>query len=423
MDTAKWMGELTALHERLTPCFYRVEMATKALEYLKGLLGPAERKNGWQIAEQAGDAVPYGMQRLLRSSRWDEDGAMRTLRRYVREHFGQRGGVLAVDETAFIKKGDKSAGVKRQYCGTTGQVENCQVAVYLHYVSLQGGGAFVDRELYLPEDWTNDRDRCAEAGVPDDVPFSTKPELARIMLRRARAEGFVPAWTTGDAVYGSDPGLRGELEGWGWPYVLGVKTTEPVRPADADGLITRPAGELVAEIPAGAWRRHSAGDGVQGPRLYDWAIVPLVRLGPAVGNHLLLARRSLSDPSDIDLFLVFTTTAVTLADLARAAGWRWTIEVGFEAAKGEVGLGHYEVRQYRAWYRHMTLALAAYAVLAVIKARHAAAEKKDSVVEADPADRGGDPASVVPNGAGGRPFSGAHHPLVALASMASGGFK
>lgn len=376
MDTTAWMGELTELHTRLAGCFYRVEMADKSLEYLKGLLGPVERKNGWQIAEQAGDAVPYGVQRLLRSARWDEETAMRTVRQYLGEHFGQRGGVLVVDETAFIKKGDKSAGVNPQYCGTTGQVENCQVAVYLYYASLQGDGAFLDRELYLPEDWTNDRTRCEEAGIPQTVPFRTKPELARIMLRRARAEGFCPAWTTGDSVYGSDPQLRGELEEWSWSYVLGIKTSEPVRPAADGGLIVRPAGEVIAALPAKAWQRCSAGDGVQGPRFYDWAVVDLVRLGPARGNHLLLARRSLSDPKDIALFLVFTTRAVTLTELAQAAGWRWTIEVGFEGAKGEVGLGHYEVRQYVAWYRHMTLALAAYAVLAVIKARYAVTEKK-----------------------------------------------
>lgn len=373
MDLAGWQRELEGVHARLGQCFARPEPRRRALSYLQGLLGPVERKNGWQLAEQVGDRRPDGMQRLLRDAHWDADAVLRELRGYVADRFGLKGGALVVDETSFPKKGDKSAGVKRQYCGSLGKVENCQVGVFLYYAAASGGGAFVDRELYLPEDWLADRERCREAGIPDDRSFATKPAQARAMLRRARDAGFRPAWTLGDSVYGSDPELRAELEAWGWNYVLAVRRTEPLRPASEDGLVTRTA-EQLAEA-AGDWRRLSAGDGAKGPRLYDWALVPLVHLTATTGSHALLVRRSLDPSGERAYFLVFNTAATTLPEMVRAAGLRWTVEVGFEQAKGEVGLGHYEVRVMHGWYRHVTLALVAHAVLAAL-ARPAAAIKK-----------------------------------------------
>ena len=378
MDVTPWIDELDRLHERLGPCFLRKEPRERALAYLKGLLGSSERKNGWQLAEQAGETVPYGMQRLLRVAQWDTDGARDVLQKYVKEQFGIKGGALVVDETGFLKKGAESAGVKRQYCGTAGKVENCQVGVFLYYAAVNGGGAFLDRELYLPADWIEDWERCDNAGVPKDTPFRTKPTQARMMLARARTAGFEPDWTLGDAVYGSDPSLRQELEAWGWPYVMAIKTTEPVRPLSSKGLISRTAAEVALAIPADRWRRLSAGDGTKGPRTYDWATEPLIVPGVTTGSHTLLVRRSLADRNDIALFLVFTTRPRSLQEMAEASGLRWTIEAGFEAAKGEVGLDHYEVRQWIAWYRHITLALLAHAFLAVIVARSAPAEKKES---------------------------------------------
>jgi SRSO17 transposase len=393
MEIERWLEELGRLHTQISRCFDRPEPRQRARAYLKGLLGPVSRKNGWQLAEQAGEATPDGMQRLLREARWDQDAVCTELRSYVLQHFGRRGGVLVVDETPFRKKGRHSAGVKRQYCGTTGQVENCQVGVFLYYATA-AGSAFLDRELYLPEDWTDDRPRCREAGVPDTVAFQTKPELARAMLRRAYNAGIRPEWIAGDAVYGSDPGLRADWEAWRWAYVLGVRSTEPVRPASEGGLIERSAGEIAAELPEHAWQRLSAGDGTKGPRLYDWALVPLVHLTATTGSHALLVRRALADPTDLALFLVFTTRATTLAEIVRAAGLRWQIETGFEAAKQEVGLGHYEVRRWEAWYRHITLALLAYAFLAVVRARAAPAGGKGA--RPDPADAGGDPPLALP---------------------------
>ncbi len=342
---------------------------------MKGLLGPVSRKNGWQLAEQAGETSPDGMQRLLRDAHWDREAVCAELRSYLLQQFGRTGGVLVMDETPFRKKGRHSVGVKRQYCATTGQVETCQVGVFLYYTTA-AGGAFIDRELYLAEDWSDDRRRCQDAGVPDDVLFQTKPELARVMLRRARDAGLRPEWTVGDAVYGSAPALRADLEAWRWAYVLGIRSTERVRPATDGGLITRSAGDLAAALPAHVWRRLRAGEGSKGPRLYDWALVPLVHLTATTGSHALLVRRSLDNPTDLALFLVFTPRAATLAEIVRAAGQRWQIETGFEAAKQEVGLGHDEVRQWEAWYRHITLALLAYAFLAVVRTRAGPAGKK-----------------------------------------------
>lgn len=393
MEIERWLEELARLHARISRCFERPEPRRRALAYLKGLLGPVSRKNGWQLAEQAGEATPDGMQRLLREARWDTQAVCRELCSYVLQHFGKTGGVLVVDETSFCKKGSKSAAVKRQYCGTTGQVENCQVGVFVYY-GTAAGSAFLDRELYLPEDWSNDRPRCRTAGVPDEVIFQTKPALARAMLRRAYQAGVQPEWTLGDGVYGSDPALRAELQAWRWAYVLGIRSTEPVRPARDSGLIERPAGEIAAGLPDPAWRRRSAGEGTKGARLYDWALVPLVHLTSSTGSHALLVRRALEEPRDVALFLVFTTRTTALAEMVRAAGQRGRIETGFEAAKGEVGLGHYEVRLWEAWYRHITLALLADAFLAVVRARAAPAGKKDPA--ADPTDAGGDPALALP---------------------------
>ena len=316
------------------------------------------------------------MQRLLRVAQWDTDGARDVLQDYVKARFGSSGGALVIDETGFIKKGYESAGVKRQYCGTAGKVENCQVGVFLYYAAANGGGAFLDRELYLPEDWIEDWERCDDAGIPKDTPFQTKPAQASVMLARARAAGFQPDWTLGDAVYGSDPNLRHDLETWAWPYVMAIKSTEPVRPSSGKGLISRTAAEVARAIPADRWHRLSAGDGTKGPRTYDWATEPLIVLGVTTGNHTLLVRRSLADRDDVALFLVFTTGPRSLQEMVEAAGQRWTIEAGFETAKGEVGLDLYEVRQWIAWYRHITLALLAHAFLAVIMAQSAPAKKK-----------------------------------------------
>ncbi|HET9974795.1 MAG TPA: IS701 family transposase [Streptosporangiaceae bacterium] len=340
--------------------------------YLLGLLSQAERKNGWTLAEFAGDATPDGLQRLLNFSPWDEDGCRDALSRYVVSRLGDPGAVLAVDETGFLKKGKMSAGVARQYTGTAGRVENCQVGVFLAYAAPDGSRALIDRELYLPEKWTADRDRCRAARIGDEVAFATKPALAEKMIGRAAAAGVPFSWVTGDEVYGGNPGLRGYLEGEGIGYVMAVACSEP---ADVPAGRFR-ADELAALVPASGWQRLSCADGSKGPRLYDWALA-----GGAAAGHQLLVRRSLHPGEKGQLELAFfrcwSPRPVTLAELVAVAGARWAVEDCFAEAKNETGLDHYQVRRYRAWYRHITLSMLAHAFLAVAarSARPAPEEK------------------------------------------------
>jgi SRSO17 transposase len=357
---------LAKMHERIAPRFRRAEVRSRARRFLEGLLAPVERKNGWQLAEELGEHGPRGVQRLLGEAAWDEDAVRDDLRAYVTEHLGEENGILVVDETGFIKKGKKSAGVARQYSGTAGRRENSQIGVFLLYAS-SPGAAFLDRELYLPEEWTGDRVRCREAGISDEVGFVTKGELAQRMLARAFAAGVPAEWVVGDTVYGYDE-MRGWLEEQERNYVLAVPETHTVWIAGQ----SQPVGLVAALLPPDAWTVLSAGEGSQGPRLYEWAWLSLSmgQAGEARGRgSWLLIRRSLSDPSKRAYYRVSAPVATTLEEAVQVAGRRWSVEEGLEEAKGEVGLDQYEVRGYRAWYRHITLVLLAHAVLVVARAQ------------------------------------------------------
>jgi SRSO17 transposase len=357
---------------RVAPRFARAEPRRRALAYLRGLLSPVERKNGWQLAEQAGETTPDGMQHLLARADWDADQVRDDLRAYVVEHLGDGQAVLVVDETGFLKKGTKSVGVQRQYSGTAGRIENCQIGVFLAYASAQGR-TFLDRELYLPKEWAADRARRQEAAVPASVEFRTKPQLARAMLERALDAGVPFAWVTGDEIYGGDRRLRLWLEEREVPHVLAVKSTEPLWARTSWRQVA--AKTLAAGIAAADWERLSAGEGAKGPRVYDWARVPIRALPESGWDYWLLVRRSVADPTDLAYYVCFCPTGTPLAELVRVAGSRWAIEESFETAKGEVGLDHYEVRRWPGWYRHITLALLAHAYLTVTWA--AAVEKGD----------------------------------------------
>jgi SRSO17 transposase len=357
-----WRAGLDELHARIAARFRRPEVRARARRYLAGLLERVERKNGWQLAERLGERHPRGVQRLLDAARWDAEAVRDDLRAYVVEHLGDERAVLVVDETGFLKKGTKSAGVQRQYSGTAGRTENCQVGVFLAYASPQGR-AFLDRALYLPKVWAEDTARRAEAGVPEAVRFATKGTLARTLLQRAFAAGVPAAWVVGDTTYGADPGLRPWLERQRRAYVLGVPKTHRVW----RGAQQQSADAAIADLPARAWARCSAGEGSQGPRRYDWARIPLAGECAAGWGRWLLARRSLSDPTELAYYRVFAPSGTPLAEAVRAAGSRWAIEEGFERAKGEVGLDQYEVRRWDAWHRHITFALLAHAYLEVTR--------------------------------------------------------
>jgi SRSO17 transposase len=368
-EVQAWAAGLQALHAQIAGRFARAEPRWRVLAYLRGLLGNVTRKNGWQLAEHAGERTPDGMQRLLATAGWDPDLVRDDLRGYVVEHLGDPGAVLVVDETGFLKKGSTSVGVQRQYSGTAGKVDNCQLGVFLAYASPKGR-AFIDRELYLPRCWTDDPERCRAARVPAEVGFRTKPRLARVMLERALDAGVPASWVTADEAYGGDPALRRWLEARGVSYVLAVKCTEPLAIPGPDGPVRATAEQLAVAVPAERWVTASAGQGAKGRRLYDWTRVELAP--PAAGGmaRWLLMRRRRSD-GELAFYACFGPAATSLLGLVRVAGARWAVEEGFEQAKGEVGLDHYEVRRWPGWYRHVTLALLAHAFLAVTRARAA----------------------------------------------------
>jgi SRSO17 transposase len=375
-EVRAWATGLQALHVRIAGRFARAEPRRRVLAYLRGLLGNVGRKNGWQLAEHAGEATPDGMQRLLATADWDPDLVRDDLRAYVVEHLGDPGGVLVVDETGFLKKGTTSVGVQRQYSGTAGKVDNCQLGVFLAYASPRGR-AFIDRELYLPRCWTDDPERCRAARVPVEVGFRTKPQLARVLLGRALDAGVPASWVTADEAYGGDPALRGWLEARRVSYVLAIKCSEPLAvpsPGSRDESARVRAERLAAAAPAEEWVACSAGDGAKGRRLYDWTRVELAAsAAPGMARWLLL-RRSRSD-GELAFYACFGPASTSLLGLVRVAGSCWAIEEGFEQAKGEVGLDHYEVRRWPGWYRHVTLALLAHAFLVVTRAQASSTDR------------------------------------------------
>jgi SRSO17 transposase len=366
---SEWNEVATEAYERIAPHFARSETRARAWRYLQGLLSATERKNGWQLAEHSGEAHPRGIQRLLDEATWDVDAVRDDLRQYVVDQLGQPSGVLMVDETGFLKKGTKSAGVARQYSGTAGRRENQQIGVFLAYAS-ELGCAFIDRELYVPQEWMGDIARCQEAGIPAHRQFATKPRLAQQVLARAFAAPLPAQWVVGDCIYGAED-LRRWLEAEGRAYVLAVASTHALW---EQGEHVAVAG-LVERHPELGWVRLSAGEGSQGPRRYDWAWIRLPYPGAPGMAHWLLIRRALSLPEEYAYYRVYGPETTALPELVAVAGQRWRIEAAFEEAKGEVGLDHYEVRLWPAWYRHITLALLAHALLVVARSISATTKK------------------------------------------------
>ncbi len=370
-EVARWADGIERVHQCIAGRFRRPEPRRRALAYLRGLLSPVERKNGWQLAEQAGDATPYGVQRLLSGYVWDADLVRDDLKQYVVEHLGAGDAVLVVDETGFLKKGEKSAGVQRQYSGTAGRIENSQVGVFLAYATANGR-TLLDRELYLPQVWADDWERRGEAGVPESVGFQTKGQLAQSMLERAVESGVPFAWFTGDEVYGNDRKLRLWLEREEISHVLAIKRNEKLWALTEQGPRQVRADRLVCGVEEPDWIRCSAGDGAKGPRVYDWAAVEIRPLREPGKGYWMLTRRSVANPEELSYYVCYGPSETALEELVRVAGRRWTIEECFEEAKGEVGLDQYEVRRWDGWYRHITLAMLAHAYLTVI--RHQAME-------------------------------------------------
>jgi SRSO17 transposase len=361
---------LTDIERRLAPYFERSEPRQRAMAYLRGLLSPAERKNTWQLAEVSGDATPYGFQHLLRRALWDPDAVLDELRTYVVQHLGDPHAVLVIAEADFLKKGQHSAGVARQYSTTAGRNENCQIGVFLEYASGMGH-ALLDRELYLPKAWTDNLARCRQARIPENRRFSTKPQLARQMLQRTLAAGVPARWVTNDGVYGDNWRLRAWLEAQPLAYVLAISGATHIR------LGGRPQqlNTLVAAVPEKGWIRLGAGDEAKPSRWDDWRWMPLAEPRDPQWRRWLLVRRRVSDPQEVTTYVLFAPHETPLEEVVRVAGNQWTMKGSVEAAKREVGLDDYEVRSWTGWYRHITLAMWAYALLTVLRSQVTAVEE------------------------------------------------
>lgn len=370
-DVEVWAAELDAVAARLAPLFSRSEPRRHAAAYLRALLGDCERKNSWQAAEYAGHDDPYAFQHLLGRADWCADEARDLVRGYAMENLADPDGVLVVDETGFLKKGDKSAGVQRQYCGTAGRIENCQVGVFLAYAS-PNGRALIDRELYLPRCWADDPARREGAGVPEAVEFATKPALGQRMLERAYAAGVRAKWVTADEAYGNDSKFRRFLERSGLPYVVAVQSSQRLWV----GLEQVAVSAIADALPARAWRPGSAGWGSKGPRLYDWAWRPFGAVDERGWQLWLLVRRQRDAPHERAYYLCRGPARTRRSELIRVAGSRWPVEECFERGKGECGLDEYEVRSWVGWYRHVTLSMLALAVLSVVRWRAESAAEK-----------------------------------------------
>jgi SRSO17 transposase len=368
----QWSEALEELHGRIAHRFARSEARERVQRFLLGLLARIERKNGWQLAEAMGESDPQGVQRLLNAAKWDAGAVRDDLRRYVVEYLGDEvSGVLIVDETGFLKKGQKSVGVARQYTGTAGDTVNCQVGVFLAYSSKKGT-AFVDGTLYLPKEWAEDKERRAEAGVPEEVGFANKLELAKRMLKRAFAAGIPARWVVADCFYGRSHKFRSWLEKRGCPYAVMVPKSNAVRYQGRKKKIER----LAKLLPEESWAMVPAIEEAQYERPpWEWACLELSTDPGGKGmQRWLLIRRSSEDPDDLAFYQAYGPEQTPIGELVKVCQRRWRIEDCFAEAKGEVGLDHYEVRRWDAWHRHITLCLLAHAFLVVTRL-HAACDE------------------------------------------------
>jgi SRSO17 transposase len=385
-----WKGLFEEVCERIGPLFERSETRERVKSYLQGLLSPIKRKNSWQLAEEMGDPNPYGVQYLLNRARWDSDKMRDIVLKYVCEKLGDENGVGALDETGFLKKGDKSVGVQRQYSGAAGRIENCQIGVFLSYTSIYGH-TLLDRSLYLPKSWIQDQGRCDEANIPEEVKFATKPELAIQLINRALDAKIPIRWFVGDSVYGRSRKLRAFLEKRRKAYALAVPSNEQVvkkeKPQRVDAI--------AAALTPNDWQCLSAGAGSKGPRLYNWAVVPLSVAEIAGWAHYLVIRQNRENREkapDTAYILVFAQAGTTLQQMVEAIGDRWTVEECFKIGKSDVGLDEYEVRSWQGWYRHITLCMVIMAFLAVLRLSSQTLEtpinedKEQIIAQSDPSD-------------------------------------
>jgi len=368
-----WSTTLRQAKQRIRPLFAAPSVAASANAFLDGLLGGERRKTGWMRAEAAGDPGPWRQQAVLGRTHWDAEALRDVVRDYVLETLGSPDAVLVIDETGFLKQGRASCGVGRQYTGSAGKITNCQIGVFAAYVSDQGH-AFIDRQLYLPKAWTQDEDRRRAAHVPEAITFATKPQLALAMIERAILAEVPFAWVAADSIYGVgeiELALRRAYKG----YVLGVTGQHRFWSWDQNLDVAGTAEEIAKDLSETDWIRLSAGSGTKGPRLFDWAYLPLATLpadaldaalDQSVWTRGLLVRRSLSDGS-FSYFTTWCPAGTPVQTLVAVEGRRWAIEDAFETAKTELGLAHNESRSWHGWHRHVSLVMLAFAMLARVR--------------------------------------------------------
>jgi SRSO17 transposase len=371
--------ELDLFLERYAPHFGRDEARDHAHRFVQGLLLGGDRRSVENIAEAIEGCVVRSLQKFVGQSPWSDDDLVEDLQRHVIEVLGDPDAALNVDETGFPKKGTKSVGVKRQYAGCLGRTDNCQIGVFVNYRSA-AGHTLIDRRLFVPEEWAADGPRREEAGVPAAVVFRTKPELALGMVQQAVERGLPFRWVTADSVYGDSPTFVQGVRGLGKWYVADTSAdarvwlTEPeVIPAGVKGprgrATTRPrvatkprrVDEVVAELPAGVWKRLVVAEGSQGPRIYEYACLGVwfSEEGLPSGRERLLVRRSLGQQAEVKYHRSNAPAEVPLGKLACVRGGPWSVEQSFEAAKGECGLDEYETRGWTGWHHHTALSLLA----------------------------------------------------------------
>lgn len=356
-DVIAWEGDLQVLFSRMHPLFRRSESRKHAEQYVRGLLAPLQRKNGWTIAEHVGEPEPKALQRFLNLSPWDVDRLLALNRDYAMEHLADEKAILVADPTGFAKKGTKSVGVQRQYSGTLGRIDNCQIATFLAYVCPGRDRVLLDRRLYMPQkSWMADPVRCAEAGVPADLEFKTRPEQVQEMIEAARAARVPFAWFTADEEFGQNPGLCDYLETNRIPYVMAVPKNTQFADAAGEVVVVE---TLARQLRPNAWTRRACGMGAKGHRVYDWALIESEN-----SDHQYMIRRSI-DNGELAYYHCYNPNRAGFSELVHVAGARWPIEECFESGKNEVGLDDYQVRTWDAWHRHITLAMLAHSFLAI----------------------------------------------------------
>ena len=369
-----WASSLRDVKRRIRPLFTQERVARSAGQFLDGLLGNEPRKTGWMRAEAAGDPGPWRQQAILGRRPWDADALRDVVREYALETLSDGDAVLVIDETGFLKQGKASCGVARQYTGSAGKITNCQIGVFASYVS-RHGHAFIDRALYLPKEWTDDRRRLKAAHVPTDVEFATKPQIARRMIAGAIAAKVPFSFVAADSVYGTGS-IETLLRHAGKGYVLGVAANHVFHSFGEPQLVGGTAATIAQSLPKTAWRRLSSGEGTKGPRLHDWAYLELADLEASEFNDTLagewtrglLIRRNVAS-GDLAFFATWSPKGTPMTKLVAVEGHRWAIEDSFETAKNELGLDHNETRSWHGWHRHVSLVMLAFARMAVIRHR------------------------------------------------------